>query len=76
MKKVVVKQQWGTHLLLGGQHSDGRWRGYAGTDLRLAQGQARQSKSKKENKYVIKVMNSNREGGRGAKDAQSLFIGQ
>ncbi len=30
---------------------------------RLAQGQARQTKSKKENKYVIKVMRLNKEGG-------------
>ncbi len=30
---------------------------------RPAQGQARQAKSKKANRYVVKVINSNREGG-------------
>jgi hypothetical protein len=30
---------------------------------RLAQGQARQTKSNKENRYVIKVMSFNKEGG-------------
>ncbi len=37
--------------------------------LRLAQGQARQTKSNKENRYVIKVMRLNTEG-----DAVSLVI--
>jgi hypothetical protein len=55
-----------------------RVRGY-----RLAQGQARQTKSKKENKDVIKVIRLNKEGGdvplvyenQRPKDAPSLFIG-
>jgi hypothetical protein len=51
---------------------------------RLAQGQARQTKSNKENRYVIKVMRLNTKHGRGRgsldsrepKDAPSILIGQ
>jgi hypothetical protein len=51
---------------------------------RQAQGQARQAKSKKENRYVIKVMRYEVEHGRGCgslgsgepKDAPSLLIRQ
>jgi hypothetical protein len=50
---------------------------------RLAQRQARQVKGKRENRYVIKVMNEHREGGqgdrsfgpRGPKVVRSLLIG-
>ncbi len=51
---------------------------------RQAQGQARQMKGNRENRYVIKVVRLNREGSavplafgpREPKDAPSLFIGQ
>ncbi len=53
------------------------------TKHRLAQRQARQVKSKRENRCVIKVMRLNKEGGavplvrenQKPKDALSLFIG-
>ena len=48
---------------------------------RLAQRQARQVKGKRENRYVIKVMRLNKEGGgslgsQEPKDTPSLFIGR
>jgi hypothetical protein len=38
-------------------------------EYRLAQGQARQAKSKKENKYVIKVMRFKLQTGKGIRDS-------